>query len=101
MAIVSKRTKSDEKKKNGRKIKGPRRTLSIRQVLSETRSGKGIWVILRTGVKVCLPKAYTDFQVEDWGERIAVIPLWLKQKIDKELAGENGAKKKQADKIPF
>lgn len=93
------------------KIKGPTRKLSIRKILQESRSGKGIWVQLISGVKVCLPKNHVDFQIEDWGGRVAVIPLWLKKKIDKELNYDGSdtppvkkskaGKQSHIDDIPF
>ena len=80
------------------KIKGPRSKLQISEILDEV--GLATLVRLSTGDEIYLPTSQVDFQVEDDGSRVAVIPVWLKKKVMIELKGEDPVDRKQS-KIPF
>ena len=84
------------------KIKGPKSTLRYFRILQE--KGKGVQIRLVSGLDIWLPQSKVDFQIENGGVKIAVIPLWLKKKIDKELnydGSDSPPEQKKDNNIPF
>lgn len=65
------------------------RKLRINRIMNASKNGRGVWVELISGVKVCLPKNHVKFRTEEYGGQIAIIPKWVEIKKMYHNAQEN------------
>lgn len=57
--------------------------LGVREIMDQT--SKAMLIKLVSGRQVWLSKKVTDIKLDEYGRRIAEIPIWLKKKIDNEF----------------